>query len=236
MARLELPKYLPSVYQDILYMDGDTQIVGDIGALLELTVPKGQVAAAPDSLWLGYATKARYPKDYLPGLGHVRESSYFNSGILALSRETMDSVFPEALEFFLKNSEKCLYHDQSALNAVMADRIVQLSPRYNFITDYIYLGVLNDADPAIIHFTGRPKPWINAGWPWFNRFIKQYSALVDEFPELRPFAKVVAPEYSSRIERGIEKTRRRYRMAFPITAYRRWRFISTLRRRGYFLN
>ncbi|MCA0270546.1 MAG: hypothetical protein LCH69_00555 [Proteobacteria bacterium] len=236
MARLDLPKYLPPMYRNILYIDGDTQIVGDIRALLELTAPKGQVAAAPDSLWLGHATKARYPKDYLPGLGQVSRSVYFNSGVLAMSRETMDAVFPQALEFFLENPEKCLYHDQSALNAVMAGRVAQLSPRYNFITDYLYLGVLDRADPAILHFTGRPKPWINVGWPWFGRFMKQYSAPVQEFSELRPFAKVVSPEYSARIERDIKRTRQRYRMAFPITAYRRWRFLTTFRRREYFLN
>lgn len=224
LARLLLPEVLDPRYRQVVYLDGDTQIQGDIRPLVMFDTPPGKVAAAPDALWLGFATRKRFPATYLQGLGVTSPQDYFNAGVMALERGTLDTMFPKALQFFRENSIACLYHDQSALNAVFAGNRVRLSPRYNFISDYSFLGLIEEAKPVLVHFTGPTKPWLHAGFPWGGRFLSSYMEVVEANPELRPFAKIYDHEKGQKIANRINQTRRRYRLMWPITWARRHRF------------
>ena len=129
LGRLLLPQYLDLKYRSVLYIDGDTQIVGDVRPLVLLDVPHGKIAAAPDVAWDPRKGNI-FPEGYFEGLGIDKPENYFSSGVLALERATLDDVMPEVHDFFLRNSLKlCRFHDQSALNAVMNKSVFSLSPR-----------------------------------------------------------------------------------------------------------
>jgi lipopolysaccharide biosynthesis glycosyltransferase len=187
LGRLLLPRYLPRDYRHIIYIDGDTQIVGDVRPLIKLTVPEDYVAAAPDCGWMKRFA-GRFPEGYLPGLGIDDPADYFNAGVLAFGRETFDTAMEEALGYFLAHSERCRYHDQSALNAVMRHRRLALSPRYNFLSDYRDTGLEMVFDPVIRHFAGVLKPWRVTGSPIGDAFLGTYVDMVRRFPVLATYA------------------------------------------------
>ncbi len=165
LARLELCRYIPKTYHHIVYMDGDIRIVGDITGLIKHDVQDGHVAAANEHFWLWAWGPRKKARAYLDGIGVSKPSDYFNCGILAFSRSTWEVRGPEALRFFLENSERAIYHDQSALNHVFAGRREVLSPVYNFVSNYKLAGPLG-VEPKIIHYTGGLKPWQYSGPPW----------------------------------------------------------------------
>jgi len=229
LLRFRLGSVLDARYRHIVYLDGDTRITGDIRPLIRHTVAPGKILSANDSVWLGYHLRNRYHHDYLRGLGIRSASDYFNAGVLALRRETLDARFPEALAFFLANSTACRFHDQSALNATFLGQREILSPRYNFVSDYVPLDVFDDVAPAIVHFTGANKPWLHEGPPWYGRFSEAYRAMVARFPALAPYCRPADSARQEVFRAAHERRRRFYRVAFPIYLLRRRRVLRYVR-------
>jgi hypothetical protein len=162
LGRFFLPAYLPARYRHVVYIDGDTQITGDVRPLVLYDVPEGFVAVAPDCGWMRrYAWL--FKEEYLRGLGLRNPADYFNAGVLAFARPTLESTMREAMDFFLANSTLCRFHDQSALNAVMRDRKLWLSPRYNFLAPYRDTGLERIFEPVIRHFNGPEQALEAAG-------------------------------------------------------------------------
>ncbi len=189
LARLALQEVMSTSYDNVVYIDGDVQIVGDVSALVRYSVPEGKIMAGRGSAWLdiGRASGLATPPAYLHGLGGVREEDYFNAGVLSFSRTTWGVFAPKALQFFFDNSEACIRHDQSALNAVFKGNVIALAPRYNFHSVYADLHVQDTYKPSIIHFTGPKKPWGHVSPPWGSQFQRSYRRLVSEVPMLAPY-------------------------------------------------
>lgn len=187
LGRLALHKVLPDQYVDIVYLDGDVQVVGDIAPLVRHRVKSGYIAAVSEGNWLCKGDLGHYwPKHraYMSQLGVQDSIDYFNSGILAFRMDTWREMAPRALEYFANYPERCLYHDQSALNAVFHGRREHLSPVYNYASLYAKLGLADEIEPRIIHFTGENKPWSYAGPPWNGRFLSSYTDFMRDYPEL----------------------------------------------------
>jgi lipopolysaccharide biosynthesis glycosyltransferase len=189
LGRLCLHEVIPAQYENIVYLDGDVQIVDAVAPLIAYRVPDGKILAGRGSAWLdrddgGYNLT---PPNYLNNLGGVAASDYFNSGVLAFRRDTWTDAAPKALKYFFDNSERCLRHDQSALNAVFKGRVVHFQSKYNFHSIYAGLYVQKKYKPAIIHFTGPGKPWRYGGPPWGERFRRSYVDALRDHPVLADF-------------------------------------------------
>jgi lipopolysaccharide biosynthesis glycosyltransferase len=221
LGRLQLPSYLPQTYRNVVYIDGDTQVIGDICPLLELDVPLGLVAAAPDRGWLS-EFRGVFSPWYLALLGVPDASRYLNSGVLAMSRETLDKVMPASLDFFISNSDVCRFADQSAINAVMRGNFFQLSPRYNFAPEYYRLGIDRVFDPVIVHFSGSLKPWKLSGWPLGERFADSYTSMLARHPHLERYADPVTAYVPPAPKREATLLRRAYHAPLlrPLRAFR----------------
>ena len=115
LARLILDIAIPDHYTNIVYLDGDLQIVGDVRPLVTYRVPDGMIAAGRGSLWLERNNHdvSNWFDGYLQGLGGVSSDTYFNSGVLAFRRDTWNEIAPKALQFFFENSQACPRHDQA---------------------------------------------------------------------------------------------------------------------------
>jgi lipopolysaccharide biosynthesis glycosyltransferase len=192
LARLFTPTLIPEQYRQILYLDGDIQILGDLYPLVAYEVPSERILAANDQLfmseaWIGHAGRYwRRHLTYLKALG-VSASRYFNAGILAARVDFWSEICRDALRYFSENAHLCLYHDQSALNAVCADRRVPLSLNYNYQTPFYDLQIAS-AKPRILHFSGAAKPWNAAGESTkFGSFRQPYLDLIASHPELSTF-------------------------------------------------
>lgn len=208
LARLAIAPMLPTQYEHIVYLDGDTQIVGDIRPLIAHSVTPGKIAAASDASWICAGDRGEFWSQhvsYLAGLGIHEPRDYFNAGVLAARRETWLGVAADAMSYFLSHSDLCRYHDQSALNAVCLGRREVLSPAYNFMALMADAGIQGMVAPRIIHFTGPRKPWFYDGPPWNGRFISTYTDLIARRPSLSPYFRRPADEAVAAMKRRYQR-------------------------------
>lgn len=183
LGRLAIAPILPKIYYKIIYLDGDIFINNDISSLLTHDPAPGKILAATEGIWLS-DRKIEKLNPYMASLGIASPLNYFNSGVFSVLSETWSEMAPKALSFFIKNPEICLYHDQSALNHVFIGNREILSPRYNFTSLYSNPHSLKQHTPAILHFTGKNKPWIYTNPIFFNSHAKIYLKFLKTNPFL----------------------------------------------------
>lgn len=190
LARLAVGRDIPDCYRKVVYIDGDVQIVASLAPLLKAEPRSGNILAACDHAYMNWPESGKYARSLREYLGMLNISDprdYFNSGVLVASRSDWIDISDKALEYIRTQSEKCRFHDQSALNAVCIGKREALSPRFNFVSWYVRLNWFNRIKPAIIHFTGGVKPWNARPGTWIGQFALSYQALVDRAPFLEQY-------------------------------------------------
>ncbi|MEQ1705526.1 MAG: glycosyltransferase [Rickettsiales bacterium] len=187
-GRLFMQNLLPPECKRIVYLDGDTWILRDPTALINATVPEGFLAAAEDTIYyrqkfaIGATTKEI--RHYFNQIGLKKNQGYFNSGVFATSRNTWETISKEAYIYYINNAKICEHSpDQSALNAVIGERRLRLSNKWNFQTQLKIWGADRYAEPVICHFNRQPKPWMGACEPW-EEMYGQYQKAIAEFSAL----------------------------------------------------
>ncbi len=123
-------------YDTVITLDTDMVVLGDLGELLRLR----------------------------EGLAAVSQFFYgqhkLNSGLLVIQREYLSDAFCAKLDATGRSGDYELdKHDQGILNAVLDGDFVRLDPRYNFVKRRLSGDLPVPEDTAILHFTGRHKPW-----------------------------------------------------------------------------
>lgn len=123
-------------YDTVITLDTDMVVLGDLGELLKL---REGLAAVPQFFY-----------------GQHK----LNSGLLVIQREYLSDEFCARLDKCGRNGDYELdKHDQGILNAVLDGDFVRLDPRYNFVKRRLSGDLPVPDDTAILHFTGRHKPW-----------------------------------------------------------------------------
>ena len=141
-------------------------------------------------------------KDYILGLEYRKD--YFNAGVLLVDLEKWkkNGYSKKCLHNILKDSDTPAYDDQDVLNKVFKNNWQHLPLKYNrqkilfdFYGSYFHISqaqynsLLNS--PAIIHYTGRTKPWhfryvfpdkkyyikYLKKTPWMNDLNKDFSVI-----------------------------------------------------------
>lgn len=214
--RLFLPDVLPERYQRIIYLDSDMLIVRPgLAALLDLPLEGRPIAAAIDMIFLkdfedGPLTASF--QAYRSGLGLPLDAPYFNSGLLVIDQQAWrrQAVTEKALAFVTAEPARCQFQDQSALNAVLYDNWLRLSPRYNFMGDFQLLDLEATIAPVVLHFVNHPKPWHFADWTGEGRFAALYRDYLAQSPWMedvaasplaRPEAAPLTPAFAAFRER-----------------------------------
>ena len=162
--RLFMADLLPDGIDKVLYLDGDMMIVDSVRELWDMNIDNVMVAAVEE----------RYPFDTESAdrLCYPREYSYFNSGVMLINLKKWKEMdfSHQCLEYIQKYTERILLHDQDVLNALLFDRKKFISIRWNLMDFFLYkrpevqerrMKDWKEAvkAPAIIHFTGKRKPW-----------------------------------------------------------------------------
>lgn len=178
---------------EVLYMDCDTLVLGDIKELLETDVDNHFLAASYD-IYPNTAVEKDLKKY------DVKKERIFNSGVmkfnLKLIRETSLEEFTN--NFVFKVSKNECGGDQYILNAFFSDEgcVNIFSCKYNFLTGYLYYNHIRkqfaeernwgddyskvfdgrkEGSIRIFHFITGEKPWrINEENPKFNNMFYQY--------------------------------------------------------------
>jgi lipopolysaccharide biosynthesis glycosyltransferase len=159
------PYILPASLSKILFLDSDMVAVDSLEPLWNTDISNCYIGASIDASHDDIRYYNRLDLDFNKG--------YYNCGMLLINLDLWrENNLSKALFSFLKtNKEKCRFHDQEALNCVLAsDKIKRLPCRFNAMfygenLDTImvrreFFPEIKDAsvNPAIIHFVG-VKPW-----------------------------------------------------------------------------
>lgn len=167
LYRLLLGDLLPPDVHRVLYLDADTLIVDSLRSVYGTNLEGRVVGAVRDSSapWAAGPLGPPWRE-----LGLEPSSPYFNSGVLLIDvgRWRTESVGQKCLDLLRRVSPR--WGDQDALNVVFNEQWHELPRRYNLqtpdLTGDTPAWALWRADveaaismPAIIHYTGRDKPW-----------------------------------------------------------------------------
>ena len=154
-----------------VYLDSDISILADVTPLLEMEPRAGPVIAAHD---VPAMVEMKY-RDRLRMSG-----PYFNGGVAVfdLAAVRSESIFKRALQYALEHPERCLMHDQDALNAVLDGRWQVLDWRWNALTQIRHY---MPREPFLRHFA-RYKPWARKKVGIEQRFVDEWRADLAESP------------------------------------------------------
>lgn len=212
LYRLLLPDLLPDADR-VIYLDCDTLIADDLSALASMPVD-GELAAVRDA---GAPVAAGPSGTDWQNLGLSPGTPYFNSGVLVadLERWRSERIGRRAIEVLRAHSPR--WGDQCALNAVVAGRWHELARRWNLQTADVQgrglaWAMWRDdvehaiADPAVIHFTERDKPWLDGTTHPYAPIWRSWQSRTP-FADWRPegaghrFAARVARRVTGRVRR-----------------------------------
>lgn len=193
--RLFLDRVLPAEYDRIIPVDSDMMIVNEgLGPLVTLDLEGAVLAAATDMIsYMDFGGHlAEEFQAYRAALGMARDTPYFNNGLTVIDRAswTRAELGVRTLRFIAANPKLCLRFEQSALNALIKGRFARLSPRFNFMGDFMRLDLEDEIRPNVYHFVNRPKPW-QKGWIGDPRHAQSFrdwfaASPWPDFPDVVP--------------------------------------------------
>ncbi len=119
---------------------------------------------------------------------------YFNSGILLfdMTHDLLPVALDDAVGAIMDDDVVLLFHDQCALNIGFRDRFTPLSIVWNLpVGESMPVSEL-PAEPGILHYLDRPKPWSAAyggecSAYWFDEW-REVAALLGEADAVQLFA------------------------------------------------
>lgn len=190
-ARLFLPDILPREITDVLYLDGDTQIVGDLAPLLHLAPPKDGLIAVKDPMVFIHGTTPSFHRKVESwweesGIPPAVRERYVNSGVLRIRRDTLLDLRLEVQALLRADGRHARFLDQDLINRAMGDRVATVGLDWNFPGFLLGTRVETGSSPRIIHFMSDPRPWQAPFRPWGAKYFEPYARLVARYPELEP--------------------------------------------------
>ncbi len=191
-ARLFLDQMLPVEVEEILYLDGDTQVVADLGPLLDAVPPTRGVLAVRDPMVFlrrispglrrkidGWWDASDIPQSLRDG--------YVNAGIMRLSRAVVPELREAVLDLIEVQGRSLQFKDQDAINLVLGPRITPVSLVWNFPGFLLGSRLASTVSPRILHFMSDPRPWDGPLPPWGARYHEPYLDLVRRYPSTAPY-------------------------------------------------
>lgn len=161
--RIFIPSLLPDVHK-VLYLDGDIICVDKLRAFYETDLSDFSMAGAHD--------ERTADPEVFTRLDYPLKNGYVAAGVLLINLDywRKHSIQEKAAEYISSFPEKCVWHDQDALNKVLNGTIKFVHIKYN-VYEQIYTGtskypaeLKQEADegsfnPVILHFSDMRKPW-----------------------------------------------------------------------------
>ncbi|MBD5413190.1 MAG: glycosyltransferase family 8 protein [Treponema sp.] len=177
--RFFLPELLSSNINKVLYLDADVICVDSIQQLFDTDLTGCAVGLCYDTNYNEIQKFNRLEYDYKYG--------YYNAGVMLINLDywRKKQLANTLIDFVVHNPEKCLCHDQDAINAICHKSLKILPLRYNCQTAFFRLYAWENRKeypkqlaysdtiecnkwhevkeaierPCLIHFTARIKPW-----------------------------------------------------------------------------
>lgn len=176
--RLVLDRVLPKEYSRFIAIDSDIAIGHEgLSPLVSLDLNDAPMAAAIDMIFymdFGGHLAAQF-KAHRAALCLGPDASYFNNGLIVIDRQKWEAeeLGSRALALITNDPQRYRWFEQDALNVLLAGRIAPLSPRFNFMGEFLLLDLEKEVRPVVRHFVLSPKPWEEgcAGDPRFSEIF-----------------------------------------------------------------
>lgn len=165
--RLFLPIILPQDIHKIIYLDCDMIVCDSLSSLWNIDISDFSTGMVVDMFYLDETQTSR--------LLYKKDDGYFNAGTLLVNLDYWkeNDISKKTTEFLVQNPDRCLVHDQDAINAVLHGTIKVIPARYNVQQDFCRKDLYNlpideqnqkdikeaILNPCVIHYTGPSKPW-----------------------------------------------------------------------------
>jgi len=184
---LLFPELLPGLDR-VLFLDADLLITDDVTPLWSTDLEDRSHAAVVDPA----VTRCSGPRGvsdwHERGIG--RDHPYFNAGVLLmdLAAWRRRSVGERALAYLAERGHLTQLGHQGALNAVTWNDWLRLDRRWNVFGSLVRRdGARAAVQPAVVHFSGRMKPWLApVGGPFEEAYRSTMDSLGLERPPLGP--------------------------------------------------
>lgn len=192
--RMIIPELAADEVKKAIYLDIDIIVTGDVEDLWNIDVDDYALGAVED------AGLRDIMKSLKKTLSIPPESKYFNSGILLmnLSYWRKNGVKERLLNFLHNFTLPHPCNDQDALNSVLWSETLFIDPKWNVHKEVLHHYYLPDREkrlakdfieavknPAIVHFTGKIKPWHYAcGIPYADLYA--YYVAMTPWAGFRP--------------------------------------------------
>ena len=223
VARLLMDRLLPEDVERVLYLDGDTIVIGDLGPLWETDL---------GDCVMGACAEPTANRERKKALG-LEGKPYYNSGVLLvdLKKWRERNAAGQVLDFYREKGGRLFAPDQDALNGGLAGQIKTLPPKWNFYNIYWYypyrtlVKIYRPArymdepeyresteHPVILHFLGEDRPWRKGSRHRYREEFWKYLRMT--------------PWKDMKEEEGLEGLLRGYRLfwrvlkPFPMMQYR----------------
>lgn len=197
-ARLRFEEYLPSVRR-VLYLDTDTIVKSDVGALYRMHM-NYPLAAALDSL----IERSNAVPDIIADMSannnisriNIKYENYFCTGVMLMDLERWRAerlgvhIDRWALRIPSREPLRANWHDQDMLNLAFQGRVDLLDWRWNAmgmgLENYVPAHCVDGA--RILHFTPQPATWQTDWWwlrSWGGLRFKPHTDPLRSCPDLQ---------------------------------------------------
>lgn len=165
--RLFMSKLLPKEIEKVLYLDCDLLVIDSIKELWNTDLGNYSIGVVEE--------RGPFDTESPKVLKYPVEYSYFNSGVMLINLKKWreEALYDRAMNFISANKEFLMLHDQDVLNALLYNDRKFISIRWNIMDFFLFAQpdvqkrrILDwessIQNPAIIHFTGKRKPWLRS--------------------------------------------------------------------------
>lgn len=181
--RILLPSLLPKNINKILYLDGDIICVSSILDFYNADISSKSCSAVRD--------ERNNDEEIFYRLKYPKDCGYFNSGVILINLDywRKNDIQNRTLNYIFSNREKCLWHDQDALNAILAGTVDFADFKCNLTQGFLFDKKQLKIDskyypkidcaikhPCLIHYCATYKPWhIECNSPFKKLWRQSYK-------------------------------------------------------------
>ena len=164
--RLLLPEVVPENLDRVIYLDCDLVVNHDLWDLWTVDIGDTSLGAVPELIESARYASSRAGIRLHRELGLRPDLELFNSGVMVvnLAKWRERQVASRAMTYLREAALYLRWHDQEALNAVVAGDWTPLDARWN-VTMHVYRGRPDPRlkelaqTPRIVHYNAAIKPW-----------------------------------------------------------------------------
>ena len=185
-GRLFIHSLIPASYERVIYIDGDTQIMGSLEPLIKVDIPTGKFLAVRDSAGMfarssdGWMRATQADRDRA-GLTRSYDD-YFNAGVLVFNRSDWKTLSELTLDAIQRKEGGFKFADQDSMNAAIGEQCIFIPNTWNFPGFFIGTPCETAARPIIYHFMSNPRPWTHSGLPWGPKWSHPYKSFMQRYP------------------------------------------------------